>query len=51
MLAHTGKIVAVRQAYTAEKVDMGWVVVARESDVLPFNVPRLIVADEGEDES
>lgn len=35
-------ILAVRQEYESEKASMGWIVVARESELLPFNPPRLI---------
>ena len=37
-----GGIVAVVQEYANTKLSCGWVVVARESDLLPFNPPYLI---------
>lgn len=43
MLNPNAAIVAVRQQYAEEKRKLGWLVVARESDLLPFNPPRLIV--------
>lgn len=42
MLTPRGQIVAIRQEYADSKISSGWVVVARESDLLPFNPPRLI---------
>lgn len=43
MLTPKGQIVAIRQEYAESKLSSGWVVVAREADILPFNVPRLII--------
>jgi hypothetical protein len=42
MLTHHATIVHVRQEYADEKRKLGWLIVARESDLLPFNPPRLI---------
>lgn len=42
MLNSNGGIVAVRQEYADTKLSSGWLIVARESDFLPFNPPRLI---------
>ncbi len=42
MLKPNGQIVPVKQEDAHLKFSCGWMVVARESDVLPFNVPRLI---------
>lgn len=42
MVDHNGCVVPVRQEFADEKIEMGWFVVARESDILPFNPPRLI---------
>jgi hypothetical protein len=35
-------IVCVREEHADSKVSMGWILVARESELLPFNPPRLI---------
>lgn len=45
MVDSEGRIVTVRQEYEQEKVAMGWALVARETDVLPFNAPRLVMDD------
>lgn len=45
MVTSKGTILAVRQEYADEKVQMGWVIVARESDLLPFNPPRLLLPE------
>lgn len=45
MLNHHGAIVPVRREFEQEKIEMGWVVVAREDDVLPFNPPRVVTED------
>lgn len=42
MLTPKGQIVAIRQEYADTKLNSGWLVVAREADLLPFNPPRLI---------
>lgn len=48
MITPNGDIAAVVQEYEKEKRTCGWVTVARESEILPFNTPRLMAADEGE---
>lgn len=50
MLTTRGSILAVRQEFEAEKMEYGWVVVARERDVLPFNTPRLIHDDDDQED-
>jgi hypothetical protein len=39
----TDEILAVVQEVEVEKAGMGWTMVARESEILPFNTPRFIV--------
>lgn len=46
MVTDAGTIVPVREIFAAEKVSLGWFTVARESDLLPFNPPRLIQDDD-----
>jgi len=41
MATHEGRIIAVRQEFAHEKETLGWALVARESDLLPFNPPRV----------
>lgn len=38
--------VCVREQFVENKLTCGWVVVARESELLPFNPPRLIPESE-----
>lgn len=40
------RIVRVKEYVVPEVLERGWVLIARESWVLPFNPPRLIPADE-----
>lgn len=40
MVAHTGRIACIPQAHEADKKTCGWVLVAREADLLPFNQPH-----------
>lgn len=47
MLDSNGHILAVRQEFEGEKVQMGWATVARESELLPFNPPRLLEQADG----
>lgn len=46
LLTHQGAIVAVRREYAQDKIDMGWILVAREDELLPFNPPRVITEDD-----
>lgn len=42
----TVRIVSVRESDCENKLSCGWLIVARESELLPFNPPRLIPDDE-----
>jgi len=46
MMNHNGRILAVRQEFEGEKRTMGWAMAARESEILPFNPPRLLTESE-----
>ena len=56
MVNHNGRVVHVRQGLEARQRRLGWIMVARESELLPWPVaplnaqsgPRRIV-DDGED--
>lgn len=50
MLTPTRKILAVALAYVDDRRREGWIVIANDADVLPFNAPRIVGApDEGGD--
>lgn len=49
MLTHHATIVHVRQEFADEKTKLGWIIVARESDILPFNTPRLITGGQSQE--
>lgn len=42
MLTDAGKIAAVHQEDAHLKLDCGWLVLWREADLLPFEIPELI---------
>lgn len=39
-------LIRLKEAVVPDVIRRGWVVIARESDLLPFNPPRLIPEDE-----
>lgn len=45
MMRPDGRIVPVPQVIEAARARRGWTMVARESEILPFNPPRLIFDD------
>lgn len=45
MVNSDGDVVRVRELYAEEKMAMGWFMVARESELLPFNPPTLVIVD------
>lgn len=46
MVAPTCKIVEVLDEHVPAKEAEGWFVVAREVDLLPFNLPRIVTDDQ-----
>ena len=38
LVDHTGTILRVREAYVQDKIERGWYLVARESELLPWPV-------------